>query len=98
MIPAYADSFLFKKVDGNGKDLFRIESTADDRIMISGNNANSMATGLNYYLKYYCLTTVSWYADQPVEMPAKLPQVFSPIEITAKVKRRFFLELLHFWL
>lgn len=91
LIPAYADSFLFKKVDGNGKDLFRIESTADDRIMISGNNANSMATGLNYYLKYYCLTTVSWYADQPVEMPAKLPQVFSPIEITAKVKRRFFL-------
>lgn len=51
LIPAYADSFLFKKVDGNGKDLFRIESTADDRIMISGNNANSMATGLNYYLK-----------------------------------------------
>lgn len=91
LIPVYADSFLFKKVDGNGKDLFRIESTADDRIMLSGNNANSMATGLNYYLKYYCLTTVSWYADQPVEMPAKLPQVFSPIEITAKVKRRFFL-------
>ncbi len=91
LIPAYADSFLFKKVDGNGKDFFRIESTADARIMISGNNANSMATGLNYYLKYYCLTTVSWYADQPVEMPAKLPQVLSPIEITAKVKRRFFL-------
>lgn len=90
LIPTYADRFRFKKVDSD-KDVFKIESAADARIVISGNNANSMAAGLNYYLKYYCLTTVSWYADQPVEMPEILPQVPSPIEITAKVERRFFL-------
>lgn len=90
LIPAYADMFRFKKVSSE-KDIYRIESTTDDKIVISGNNANSMAAGLNYYLKYYCLTTVSWHADQPVEMPETLPQVPFPIEITAKVERRFFL-------
>lgn len=59
--------------------------------MITGNNANSMATGLNHYLKYYCLTTVSWYADIPVEMPDTLPMLKQPIEHKAKVERRFFL-------
>lgn len=90
LIPAYADMFRFEKI-ASGKDFFRIKSDADSVIVISGNNANSMATGLNYYLKYYCLTTVSWYADIPIEMPDKLPQVVSPIEVSAKVERRFFL-------
>ena len=34
-----------------------------------------MAMGLNHYLKYYCLTTVSWYADIAVEIPEELPMV-----------------------
>lgn len=74
LIPAYADMFRFEKI-ASGKDFFRIKSDADSVIVISGNNANSMATGLNYYLKYYCLTTVSWYADIPIEMPDKLEDV-----------------------
>ena len=50
-----------------------------------------MAAGLNYYLKYYCLTTVSWYADIPVEMPDVLPMVEKPVVVEAKVDNRFFL-------
>ena len=50
-----------------------------------------MAMGLNHYLRYYCLTTISWYADIPVEMPETLPAVEKPIQIEAKVDRRFFL-------
>lgn len=90
LIPDCADMFQFKKVNSK-EDFFRIESSADSKILISGNNANSMAVGLNYYLKYYCLTTVSWYADQSVEMPEVLPQIPSPVEVKARVERRFFL-------
>lgn len=90
LIPAYVNQFQFKKTDSE-KDIFRIESTSNSKIQISGNNANSMAVGLNYYLKYYCLTTVSWYASQPVEMPETLPEIPEPIEIPAKVDQRFFL-------
>ena len=83
-------SILSKKKSDDGKDFFRIESLKG-KIVITGNNANSMATGLNHYLKYYCLTTVSWYADIPVEMPDTLPMLKQPIEHKAKVERRFFL-------
>lgn len=91
LIPTYAENFLFKKIKpANGKDCFRLESHRD-KIVISGNNANSMAMGLNHYLKYNCLTTISWYADIPVEMPDALPLVKEPVSVEAKVDKRFFL-------
>ena len=90
LIPGYADRFVFEVAPEKDKDYYSLESK-DGKIYISGNNANSMAAGLNYYLKYYCLTTVSWYADIPVEMPDTLPEVKEPVTIEAKVDNRFFL-------
>lgn len=91
LIPSHASSFKFKQCNLYGEcDFFRLESS-DDKILITGNNANSMAMGLNHYLKYYCLTTVSWYADIPVEMPDSLPVLNNVIERKAKVDKRFFL-------
>lgn len=92
LLPSYAEYFVFKEANEKGDtDYFVLESTKDGRILISGNNANSMAMGLNYYLKYYCKTTVSWYADISVEMPQNLPQIEMPVSIEAKVPTRFFL-------
>ena len=92
LIPAYAENFQFKKIKPiDGKDCFRLDASDPQKIIISGNNANSMAMGLNHYLRYYCLTTISWYADIPVEMPETLPTVEKPIQVEAKVDRRFFL-------
>lgn len=90
LIPQYADQFVFEIVPEEDRDYYSLESK-DGKIHISGNNANSMAAGLNYYLKYYCLTTVSWYADIPVEMPDVLPMVEKPVVVEAKVDNRFFL-------
>ena len=71
-------------------DLFRIESESG-KIVISGNNANSMATGLGHYLKYYCLTDMGWFVwDRPV-LPKRFPKVEHPVEIRARVPQRFFL-------
>ena len=91
LIPAYTDNFRFKKIPPvNGRDCFCLESW-NNKIVISGNNANSMAMGLNHYLKYYCLTTVSWYADIPVEMPESLPVIKKKVSVEARVDKRFFL-------
>lgn len=92
LIPAHAENFQFKKIKpSDGKDCFRLDASGSGKIVISGNNANSMAMGLNHYLRYYCLTTISWYADIPVEMPETLPAVKEPVSVEAKVDRRFFL-------
>ena len=50
-----------------------------------------MAVGLNYYLNHYCLTSVSWYVNDTVEMPEVLPMPPAKITSTARCKNRFFL-------
>ncbi len=73
-----------------GRDVFTLESRGGT-VVIGGNNAGSMAVGLNRYLNRYCMTTVSWYARVPVDLPAVLPDVPAPERVTARVPQRFFL-------
>ena len=71
-------NIVFKKTPA-GKDIFSIESR-NGKIIVSGNNANSMAVGLNYYLKNYCHTEISWYQNEPIDLPASLPTVDKKID------------------
>ena len=81
----------FHKIDSEqGKDVFTLEGRGG-KVVIGGNNANSMAVGLNRYLNRYCKVTVSWYADVPVQLPKVLPDVPNAERVTARVPQRFFL-------
>ena len=81
---------FIKTVADDGKDVFSLESKGG-KVIIGGNNAGSMAVGLNRYLNRYCKVTVSWYADVPVQLPDVLPDVPAMERITARVPQRFFL-------
>lgn len=74
----------------SSNDYFRL-SAKDNHILITGNNANSLAAGLNHYLKKWCKTTVSWYLDEKTELPNQLPLPSATEEFKAKVPNRFFL-------
>ncbi len=63
----------------------------DEKVLIRGNNANSMAVGLNRYIQQYCLANVSWYDFNPVELPDVMPQVPGKVSGTGEVPMRFFL-------
>ncbi len=89
--PSLAGKVEFKAIEADhGKDVFTLESRGG-KIVIGGNNAGSMAVGLNRYLNRYCKVTVSWYADVPVSLPAVLPDVPAPERVKARVPQRFFL-------
>jgi len=90
LIPQFSSSFVVEKLPNTKQDCFKL-SSRDGKIIIAGNNANSMASGLNYYLKYYCNTTISWYVDDSISMPMKLVEVEEPITIKARCENRFFL-------
>ena len=81
--------FVFRTIEAD-KDVFRIE-TEGSRTVISGNNANSMAVGLNHYLKYYCHVNVGWFVWDEVVLPKQFPAVPEPVEVQARVDERFFL-------
>ena len=91
LFPRHAQSFLFELLtDSIDTDRFILESS-QGKIRIKGNNRNSLAAGLNHYLKNYCHTHVSWYASETVEMPDVLPEIPQPVYIRSKCDNRFFL-------
>jgi alpha-N-acetylglucosaminidase len=89
--PALAAKVEFHQIDAEqGHDVFTLESRGG-KVAIGGNNAGSMAVGLNRYLNRYCKVTVSWYADVAVKLPKALPDVPVTEQVTARVPQRFFL-------
>jgi len=89
--PAYAGKIIFEKLKADtANDVFELESR-NGKLVIRGNSANSMAVGLNYYLKYTCKTSVSWYAKDSIFLPVKMPLVLKPVHVEARCKNRFFL-------
>ncbi len=90
--PQLAQKVTFEIITAtnNGADIFSLESRGD-KVVIGGNNANSMAVGLNRYLNHYCKTTVSWYSDIAIDLPSTLPDVPMKETIEARVPQRFFL-------
>ncbi|MGN1245931.1 MAG: alpha-N-acetylglucosaminidase, partial [Muribaculaceae bacterium] len=92
IIPHHSGSFEFRKLKVGKKapDCFSLFSE-NGKIVIAGNNANSMAMGLNHYIKKYCLTTISWYAGKEVTLPDSLPAINGKETIEARTANRFFL-------
>lgn len=86
LFPQHAHSFQFQLLtDSVDIDRFTLESD-NGKILIKGNNRNSLAVGLNHYLKYYCQAHVSWYASDSVVMPAQLPEVEAPVIYVQSVR------------
>lgn len=89
IVPDYARNIRFVQIEDT-VDVFEL-SMKGKHLQIMGNNANSMAAGLNHYLKNFCDVTVSWHADDPVEYPSVMPSVDKPVHVQARVDERFFL-------
>ena len=90
ILPGQARHFTFEVLPAEETDYFTLRSEGG-KIVIGGNNANSMAVGLNHYLKYYCHVNVGWFAWDKGDMPKKLPAVDGTVRINARVPQRFFL-------
>jgi alpha-N-acetylglucosaminidase len=87
VIPAKADQFDIEHIDSdNGKDVFEIQSNGD-RIVLRGNNGVSIASALNWYLKYDCHCETSWCGDN-LNLPNPLPKVETKIRIVSPLAHR----------
>ena len=75
VLPATAaDQIICRSIPReNSKDVFEIESSGG-KIVLRGNNGVSIASALNWYLKYFCHCQVSWCGDQ-LNLPKPLPVV-----------------------
>jgi len=90
IVPAFADKIIFSVLPATERDEFELKWN-NNKLIISGNNANSMAVGLNYYLKYFCRTSVSWYSNDKIFLPSTMPVVPQPLHHEARCGNRFML-------
>ena len=84
-----AGGIVFERISAS-EDCYELRQKGN-KVLIRGNNANSMAVGLNRYIQEYCLADVSWYHYNPVELPPVLPSVPEPVTGKAEMPIRFFL-------
>ena len=89
VIPKFSDQIKLERINDT-VDRYEFEWKGD-KLVIRGNNANSMAVGLNHYLKYYCLAQYSWFMEEPLQIPATMPKMSEKVSLSARVPDRFFL-------
>lgn len=71
--PGYSSQFILEMIPPaeDGRDVFEIEGDRG-RVILRGNNAVSLATAFNQYLKYTCKADVSWFGNN-LNLPKTLP-------------------------
>lgn len=74
----------------NGEETFELESI-EDKIILRGSSNLALARAFNWYLNYYCHTSVSWYKSEPVDLPAVFPVVDKKVKQACRFEKRFFL-------
>lgn len=80
---------VFRKIDAD-RDCYEVRLEGR-KLVIGGNNAGSMAVGLDTYLKTYCHIAVGWMDEGRAALPDPLPALSEPLRGEARVQDRFFL-------
>lgn len=86
--PGSSSRFIFEQTD-TPDDFFEL-SSAMGRPLIRGNNAVNVASGLNWYLKYYPGIHLTW-GNMTAELPERLPLLKAPVRHTTGLSRRYYL-------
>jgi alpha-N-acetylglucosaminidase len=88
LLPRHVDRFVLEAIaPAEGRDVFELESVAG-RIVVRGSSGVAIASGLNWYLNYYCNCHVSWCGDQ-LRLPTSLPAVPQKIRRPSPFRYRY---------
>lgn len=84
--PGASKKFIIQVKKGQS-DFFELDQKGD-KVVIRGNNYVNIATGLNWYLKYYAGIHPSWNG-MTAELPESLPKVSTPVRKETNLALRY---------
>lgn len=84
--PGASKKFILQVKKGQS-DFFELDQKGD-KIVIRGNNYVNIATGLNWYLKYYAGIHLSWNG-MTAKLPESLPKVSTPVRKETNLSLRY---------
>ncbi len=83
-----SEKFVIEKVDSQ-KDFFEL-GNKEEKVLVRGNNYVSIATGINWYLKYRLGIHLSWNCMQ-AKLPTKLPLMMRTERHETDIPYRYYL-------
>ena len=90
VVPKQAAQFVVEFIpQEEGKDVFEVESK-DRKVILRGNNGVSVASALNYYLKNYTNSSITWNGSN-LNIPDQLPEVPQKVRNVSPYKYRYYL-------
>ena len=95
----YVNRFVYEVIpaDSTGRDVFEVDwSSAQNKPVVRGNTGVSLASALNYYLKYFCYASVTWGVNgtgDQLSLPSPLPRVSQKIRTVSPVKYRYYMNV-----
>lgn len=79
-----------RSVAVNELETYELRSVAGGKqVSVVGSTGVAAATGIYYYLKYYCKCHISWSGDQ-LNVPRPLPQVQGVVRVTTPNRFRYY--------
>ena len=93
VVPDLRHKIVFRVDSTRKSDFFRIskmEGSPACTVLIEGDSPVSAASGLNWYLKYYCGSSLSFCGDR-IAVPDSLPLPRTPVEIDAPHRHSFYM-------
>lgn len=91
LIPRQAAGFVLEVLPPDpAGDVFEIESR-EGKVVLRGNNGVSLASALNWYLKYHCHCHYSLTGGSQLRLPDPLPRVTAKVRHVSTARYRYFL-------
>ncbi len=84
--PGASHKFIIQLQKGDN-DFFELDQKGN-KVVIRGNNYVNIATGLNWYLKYYAGIHLSWNG-MTAQLPENLPKVTTPVRKETDLSLRY---------
>jgi alpha-N-acetylglucosaminidase len=89
--PGHGGDFVIETIAAPaGENVFEVEAR-NGKVVLRGDGPLSQSVALNWYLKHDAHVAVSWYADDAINVPERLPLPAEKIRRTTKLQTRFFL-------
>lgn len=91
LLPSHAQHFTLEQIPADpAGDVFEIESR-DGKVILRGNNGVSIASALNWYLKFHCGCHHSFTGGSQLRLPDPLPAVSPKVRQVSSARQRYFL-------
>ena len=88
IVPGLSEKIRFERIpEHENRDVYELEQQGR-KLVIRGNSAVAMASGVYHYLKEYCRCHVSQNGDN-LQLPKSLPQVKKQVRVVSPMRYRF---------